>query len=136
MGEREDERTGSANSGGNSNSSGCVRGCGARGPGCGATAGAMGAAAAAAAEAMTGRDARRSAIRDNWLTARLIANVTNPPAATTVPARINVLPRLNSLIGMPKPIRIAPSAIARMPTTIKTNDIPQSSSPAAILNEL
>ena len=80
-----------------------------------------------------GREFRMSAIRDNCATARLIAKITSPPAATTVPARINVFPRLNSLIGMPNPIRMAPRPVANSPINIKTNDIRPSSYPAALI---
>ena len=76
-------------------------------------------------------------MRESWLTARLTANVTRPPIAVTVPARIKVLPRENSLIGMPNPIRIAPSARARMPITINTKDITQPPQPTVTnLHEL
>ncbi len=48
------------------------------------------------------------AMRGSWPTTRLSAKTMTPPAAVTVPARMRVLPRLNSLIGIPNPIRSRP----------------------------
>ena len=49
--------------------------------------------------------------------------MTNPVQAATVPVKIRVLPKLNSLTGIPNPIAARPASKRPMPATNKKNTI-------------
>ena len=61
--------------------------------------------------------------RCNWATATPSAPIIRPPTAAVVPATMSVLPKLNSLIGMPYPTIATPSITAMAPTTYNTTDM-------------
>jgi hypothetical protein len=48
---------------------------------------------------------------------------TNPPVSAPTPATINVVPSVNSLIGMPNPIAATPAAATAMPNSDKITDM-------------
>ena len=65
-----------------------------------------------------------SAIRFNCRIAAPRPITISPPTKAVVPEMIRVFPRLNSLIGMPKPIMTMPAAAITVPSVNKTKDMP------------
>jgi hypothetical protein len=59
----------------------------------------------------------------NCRVATASAIIINPPTKAVVPAMIRVFPRLNSLIGTPKPIIRTPPAAISAPRISINNDI-------------
>ncbi len=81
--------------------------------------------------ASAGRAAGRGAIRVRTASARRPSSATTaarpirikPPVNALTPATMSVVPRVNSLIGMPNPIEAMPTAASTIPNKDKITDM-------------
>src|SRR6476659_8309797 len=76
-----------------------------------------------AAGLASGRVLSASVIRPSSATTAANPIRTKPPANPVVPARTSVVPRVNSLIGIPNPIAATPAAASTIPNNDKITDI-------------
>ena len=88
-------------------------------------------AGSTASGASAGRAAGRAAIRVRTASARRPSSATTaarpmrikPPVNALTPATMSVVPRVNSLIGMPNPIAAMPTAASTIPNKDKITDM-------------
>src|SRR5262245_17300928 len=88
-----------------------------------AGAGASTGSAARAAGRATGRVFDASPTRPSSLTTAARPIRIKPPVSPVTPVMMSVVPRVNSLIGIPNPIAATPAAATRIPSKYKITDI-------------
>src|SRR5262245_25357657 len=88
-----------------------------------AGAGASTDSAARAAGRATGRVFNASLTRPSSLTTAARPIRIKPPVSPVTPDTMSVVPRVNSLIGIPNPIAARPAAATRIPSKYKITDI-------------